>query len=40
VTVLLPYRFTLFSNFSAQELRKATVLLPYRFTLFSNSAER
>ena len=36
--VLLPYRFTLFSNdhYIIQEVD--TVLLPYRFTLFSNIA--
>ena len=34
--VLLPYRFTLFSNYNCREQLKALVLLPYRFTLFSN----
>ena len=34
--VLLPYRFTLFSNNVAGELNRTIVLLPYRFTLFSN----
>ena len=34
--VLLPYRFTLFSNGKKREYRKLEVLLPYRFTLFSN----
>ena len=34
--VLLPYRFTLFSNRVVRKNRGAVVLLPYRFTLFSN----
>ena len=34
--VLLPYRFTLFSNPQTTGHRKGKVLLPYRFTLFSN----
>ena len=34
--VLLPYRFTLFSNERACNLFGWCVLLPYRFTLFSN----
>ena len=34
--VLLPYRFTLFSNRSKTKLTAFIVLLPYRFTLFSN----
>ena len=34
--VLLPYRFTLFSNLHVLFTCGADVLLPYRFTLFSN----
>ena len=34
--VLLPYRFTLFSNRLIANLAISLVLLPYRFTLFSN----
>ena len=34
--VLLPYRFTLFSNRNRQQAYAYLVLLPYRFTLFSN----
>ena len=34
--VLLPYRFTLFSNRGIDMLDVRLVLLPYRFTLFSN----
>ena len=34
--VLLPYRFTLFSNHQSVIIKHARVLLPYRFTLFSN----
>ena len=34
--VLLPYRFTLFSNWAEDEISDKEVLLPYRFTLFSN----
>ena len=34
--VLLPYRFTLFSNPFTVECQHFFVLLPYRFTLFSN----
>ena len=34
--VLLPYRFTLFSNVPPQAYMLRYVLLPYRFTLFSN----
>ena len=34
--VLLPYRFTLFSNVTYRFAGEAQVLLPYRFTLFSN----
>ncbi len=34
--VLLPYRFTLFSNVLLVVPTQGTVLLPYRFTLFSN----
>ena len=34
--VLLPYGFTLFSNFTAVEVKRYSVLLPYGFTLFSN----
>ena len=37
--VLLPYRFTLFSNQNVQAHADSCVLLPYRFTLFSNSSE-
>ena len=36
--VLLPYRFTLFSNKGGAYTIVAEVLLPYRFTLFSNQA--
>ena len=35
--VLLPYRFTLFSNLNCNLIFSNSVLLPYRFTLFSNS---
>ena len=35
--VLLPYRFTLFSNPDRQSSVFPLVLLPYRFTLFSNA---
>ena len=35
--VLLPYRFTLFSNPITNLDRPRAVLLPYRFTLFSNA---
>ena len=35
-SVLLPYRFTLFSNPLALKVKVTPVLLPYRFTLFSN----
>ena len=35
--VLLPYRFTLFSNIYRSRTPLCAVLLPYRFTLFSNS---
>ena len=35
-SVLLPYRFTLFSNNEINSHRGNPVLLPYRFTLFSN----
>ena len=38
VGVLLPYRFTLFSNSVKISAFEIEVLLPYRFTLFSNSA--
>ena len=34
--VLLPYRFTLFSNGLSVDNAYRVVLLPYRFTLFSN----
>ena len=34
--VLLPYRFTLFSNNLCDISFEVAVLLPYRFTLFSN----
>ena len=34
--VLLPYRFTLFSNNTTGLKLNLNVLLPYRFTLFSN----
>ena len=34
--VLLPYRFTLFSNITMFFCYGSAVLLPYRFTLFSN----
>ena len=34
--VLLPYRFTLFSNRLLVDEKSEEVLLPYRFTLFSN----
>ena len=34
--VLLPYRFTLFSNEIVDSGMDDEVLLPYRFTLFSN----
>ena len=37
LTVLLPYRFTLFSNTLDEYKIKISVLLPYRFTLFSNN---
>ena len=36
-SVLLPYRFTLFSNSVNQIFKAVQVLLPYRFTLFSNA---
>ena len=36
ISVLLPYRFTLFSNYVFQRSKNNSVLLPYRFTLFSN----
>ena len=36
-TVLLPYRFTLFSNHTLCPTKVTLVLLPYRFTLFSNT---
>ena len=36
IEVLLPYRFTLFSNIHIKISAEHTVLLPYRFTLFSN----
>ena len=36
LTVLLPYRFTLFSNPRYKGKPTSMVLLPYRFTLFSN----
>ena len=36
--VLLPYRFTLFSNLFLRRLNGCSVLLPYRFTLFSNDS--
>ena len=39
VVVLLPYRFTLFSNVTAKLEGETSVLLPYRFTLFSNSSQ-
>ena len=35
--VLLPYRFTLFSNRESLNPSNIVVLLPYRFTLFSNT---
>ena len=35
--VLLPYRFTLFSNIIIYAVKMKMVLLPYRFTLFSNN---
>ena len=35
--VLLPYRFTLFSNTHRSTGEAQNVLLPYRFTLFSNA---
>ena len=38
-SVLLPYRFTLFSNWLWQAGTQHQVLLPYRFTLFSNTAK-
>ena len=38
--VLLPYRFTLFSNIFLRHSKHIAVLLPYRFTLFSNRASR
>ena len=34
--VLLPYGFTLFSNFDFGGCKNGSVLLPYGFTLFSN----
>ena len=37
LSVLLPYRFTLFSNQESKSRLTVTVLLPYRFTLFSNT---
>ena len=36
--VLLPYRFTLFSNGMTGKSIQDLVLLPYRFTLFSNQS--
>ena len=36
--VLLPYRFTLFSNLYYNQRKEIKVLLPYRFTLFSNQS--
>ena len=36
-SVLLPYRFTLLSNLSANCIDGKKVLLPYRFTLLSNA---
>ena len=36
-SVLLPYRFTLFSNSVKISAFEIEVLLPYRFTLFSNT---
>ena len=36
IRVLLPYRFTLFSNLKKILTNTLIVLLPYRFTLFSN----
>ena len=39
LNVLLPYRFTLFSNMKKIKDIKYDVLLPYRFTLFSNACE-
>ena len=36
--VLLPYRFTLFSNAEFANQNLDSVLLPYRFTLFPNDA--
>ena len=38
--VLLPYRFTLFSNIALCKLTNFVVLLHYRFTLFSNYHSR
>ena len=37
--VLLPYRFTLFSNIPNLDSGLLIVLLPYRFTLFSNACD-
>ena len=37
--VLLPYRFTLFSNSVKISAFEIEVLLPYRFTLFSNTGD-
>ena len=37
IEVLLPYRFTLFSNTVLDFVVVNSVLLPYRFTLFSNT---
>ena len=34
--VLLPYEFTLFSNYLKDSVFTTRVLLPYEFTLFSN----
>ena len=38
--VLLPYRFTLFSNSDFNRVDIPNVLLPYRFTLFSNKCNK
>ena len=40
MTVLLPYRFTLFSNNPNVIIAEPNVLLPYRFTLFSNYSDK
>ncbi len=34
--VLLPYKFTLLSNYQAVAVYAEKVLLPYKFTLLSN----